>query len=114
MAWSKGQLRGKKTGGRKAGTPNKTSQEFQLILEEYGICAGEALLTIYAEQMEIYKAYKKQKNYDGMASVLRDASRTVGNMCEYTYPKMKAIEHVGEPAKTFADFVFASHSRVES
>ncbi len=105
MAWSKGKPRGSKTGGRKAGTPNKNSMVFHEALEKHGLDPGEALINIYREQMKIYETYKKKNDSEGMLSSLSAAERTASNICQYVYPKKKAVEHKTEGGMTFASFM---------
>jgi hypothetical protein len=95
--------------GRKKGTPNKKSLEFQQILEAHNFNPGEALIHIYKEQMLIFDERKKTKNKSGALEALSDAEKTVNDICQYVYPKKKAIEHSGElGVRTFADFMAAA------
>jgi hypothetical protein len=97
--------------GRKAGTPNKKTLEFQEILARNNFDPGQALVEIYQEQMKLFELMRKNRPYAlTPASVLLEkAQTTVNNICQYVYPRKKAIEHTGEVGvKTFADFIAAS------
>lgn len=94
--------------GRKKGTPNKKTVAFLQILEKHNFDPGEELIFIYKEQRAIFEQRKKNKNWEGALTALSDSERTVNNICQYVYPKKKAIEHTGEVnVKTFADFIEA-------
>lgn len=94
--------------GRKAGVPNKKTAEFMLMLEEKGFDPGAAYVELFQEQMRMYNEVQKAKRRAPTAgqSILADASATLNNICQFVYPKKKAIEHSGEVGvKTFADFM---------
>ena len=92
--------------GRQKGTPNKKSLEFQEILAANNFSPAEAYLELYKRQMEIYNYRRKRKNIAGMQTVLKDGAITLNNICQFVYPKKKAIEHTGEVGiKTFVDFM---------
>lgn len=94
--------------GRKKGTPNKKTLEFQIILQNNNFEPGEEFIYLYREQMKIFEQRKKDERFDGALEALSDAAQTLNNICQYVYPKKKAIEHTGEVGvKTFADFVAA-------
>lgn len=100
--------------GRKPGTPNKKTKEFMLMLEEKGFDPGEAYVELYHKQMELYELRRKKnpKNISGACAVLADAGISLNNICQYVYPKKKAIEHTGEVGvKTFADFMAAAKGK---
>lgn len=102
------------TAGRKAGTPNKKTKEFMLMLEEKGFDPGEAYVELYHKQMELFdlRRSKNPKNVSGAAEILSDAGVSLNNICQYVYPKKKAIEHSGEVGvKTFADFMAAAKGK---
>ncbi len=99
-----------KIGGREKGTPNKKSLEFQSILEKHNFNPGEALVEIYKKQMEIFNLMREKRPYalTNASILLEKAGVTVNNICQYVYPRKKAIEHSGEVGvKTFADFIAA-------
>ena len=94
--------------GRKKGTPNKKTLEFQLILQNNNFEPGEEFIYLYREQMKIFQQRKQDENLSGMLEALSYAAQTLNNICQYVYPKKKAIEHTGEiGVKTFADFMAA-------
>lgn len=98
--------------GRPKGTPNKKTKEFQLMLEEKGFDPGAAMVELYQKQMGLFEEFRKRnpnRNVPTAAGLLADASVTLNNICQYVYPKKKAIEHSGEVGvKTFADFMAAA------
>ncbi len=103
--------------GRKKGTPNKKTQEFMAMLENNNFDPGEEMVALFQKQMAIYEARMNQKNAKaigrpnlaGALVALGDASTTLNNICQYAYPKKKAIEHSGEVGvRTFADFMAAA------
>lgn len=65
--------------GRKKGTPNKMTQDLMKICEEEGVDPFRALLLVY----------KQAHIADTKLSALKE-------ICQYVYPKRKAIEHSGE------------------
>ena len=94
--------------GRPKGTPNKKTLEFQALLEKKNFSPGEALIKIFHEQMAIFEHRKKMRNFTGALIALDNAQTTANNICQYVYPKKKAVEHTGEVGiKTFADFIAA-------
>jgi hypothetical protein len=92
--------------GKKKGSHNKKSLEFQEILAQHNFSPAEAYLTLFKRQMEILNYRRKRKNIGGMQSILKDGAITLNNICQYVYPKKKAVEHTGEVGiKTFVDFM---------
>ena len=100
--------------GKAKGTPNKKTKEFMLMLEERGFDPGQAYVDLYFEQMKLFEEFRKlhkTRNLPTAAGFLADASVTLNNICQYVYPKKKAIEHSGEVGvKTFADFMAAAQA----
>ncbi len=101
-----------KTGGRQKGTPNKKTQEFLVMLEKNNFDPGEEYVALYRKQMAIYnhriKPVHGRANLAGALIALADASTSLNNICQFVYPKKKAIEHSGEVGvRTFADFIAA-------
>ena len=102
--------------GRPKGSPNKKTIEFQNMLAANNFDPGEEYVALYRKQMELYRMLaaekmrggKRMKNPSGAAAILSDAGVSLNNICQYVYPKKKAIEHSGEVGvKTFADFIAA-------
>jgi hypothetical protein len=86
---------GRKTGGRKAGTPNRKSQTVNEILESLGCNPIEGMATIAGNA--------------GNPPELR--GRMYAELAQYVYPKRKAIEHTGpgaEPQAHKLEVVFVS------
>jgi hypothetical protein len=73
---------GHKTGGRKAGTPNRTIREISELLESLGHNPIEAMVCIAT---------------DPEAS-LELRSRMNAELAHYVYPKRKAVEVAGDQA----------------
>lgn len=95
--------------GRPKGTPNKKTVEFLQIMQEQDFVPGEEFIKLYRRQMKIYELRRKNKNIPGMVEVLSNASTTLNNICQYVYPKKKAVEHTGEVGvRTFSDFMAAA------
>jgi hypothetical protein len=96
-------------GGRPKGIPNRKTVEFLQILEANNFNPGQALIDIYQKQMAIYELRNKSKNKGGALEALADAEKTVNDICQYVYPRKKAIEHSGDVTiRTFADFMAAA------
>ena len=97
--------------GRGKGTPNKKTVEFMQMLEEKGFDPGAAYVELFQKQMQLYEEKRKQnpKHKISQGVLLNQASQTLNNICQYVYPRKKAVEHTGEVGvKTFADFMAAS------
>lgn len=82
------------------------------MLEEKGFDPGAALVELYQKQMGLFEDFRKRHpNRLTMEAgeLLAKAGTTLNNICQYVYPKKKAIEHSGEVGvKTFADFMAAA------
>lgn len=92
--------------GRKKGTPNKKTLEFQAILEGKNFSPGEELIYVYQEAKKLYQWRKKNRNISGAMTCLDTMATTADKICQFVYPKKKAVEHTGEVGvKTFADFI---------
>lgn len=70
-------MRGKKTGGRNKGTPNKKTQGLIEICEEEDIDLFRALLSIAKNQSH-------EKNFEAIKEA-----------CQYVLPKRRSLEHSG-------------------
>lgn len=83
------------------------------MLERHNFDPGEEYVLLYKEQMRIFHDRKKNKrNQAGALEALSDAGHTLNNICQFVYPKKKAIEHTGEVGiKTFADFMAAAQGK---
>lgn len=73
-------MRGRKTGGRVAGTPNKATTDIQAKLAAIGCDPIEGLARIAIDS--------------GTAVAIR--ARCYAELSQYVAPKRKAIEHTGE------------------
>lgn len=90
--------------GRKKGTPNKKTVEFQKFLEQNNFSPAEALLQSYKDARAIFERRLKYNNLTGALDALNLATRAAENMAEYIYPKRKAVEHSGE-VKTITEWL---------
>lgn len=119
-------LDGKKTGGRRAGTPNKNSHALRLDLLEtlraHGFDPAAELIAVYKDARteyeraeEIHEAIQeKRADYkmiplsDSSGSeYLRIAKDAAKELMRYTYPQLKAVELTGQGGadlfQSFAD-----------
>lgn len=94
--------------GRKKGVPNKKTKELTAMLESHGFDAAEALVYCYKEAQKIFEFRKRRSNLAGALSALDRMETCASDLCQYVYPKKKAVEHSGKMAMTFADFVAGS------
>lgn len=95
--------------GRKKGTPNKKTIDFLLVLEKNNFDPGEELIYVYNQAKSIYKIMRQGKKYFQALQSLETMQTTADKICQFVYPKRKAIEHSGDVAvKTFADFIAAA------
>ncbi len=96
MAWEKGKTR-PESSGRKKGTPNKRTEELMAICQEEGLDPFRALVRFAkGEPLEDIPIEKKigimLKQFDALKEV-----------CQYLYPKRKALEHSGEINNPYMD-----------
>jgi hypothetical protein len=107
MAFVKGMKRPVKS-GRKKGTPNKATQDFKALLRDNNFSPGQALIDCYNAAIELYDKRHKHKNFMAAVDALKLAAKTADSIAQYTYPRLKAIEHSGEiGVRTFSDFIKA-------
>lgn len=81
------------------------------MLAEKGFDPGAAYIELFQKQMKLYD--EKRKNFPHhiatQGALLSQASQSLNNICQYVYPRKKAIEHTGEVnMKSFADFMAAA------
>lgn len=91
--------------GRKKGVVNKKTKDLMAMLESHGFDAAEALVYCYKEAQQIFEFRKKRSNLAGALSALDRMETCASDLCQYVYPKKKAVEHSGKMAMTFADFM---------
>jgi hypothetical protein len=82
---------GQKTGGRKAGTPNKRSLEVAEKLAEMGVDPIERLALIAAMAEEDAQAVEP----DARLPFIQLAKDCYKELAQYVAPKRKAVEHSG-------------------
>lgn len=70
-------MKGKKTGGRSAGVPNRKTQSLIQMCEDMNFCPFEAMLTIAKD------------------SEHKDSAMMLKEVATYLYPKRKSLEHSG-------------------
>lgn len=102
--------KGKRYGGRAKGTPNKRTQQLSEILESMGCDPALALARVVMDQnMGSGETYKQERftkegqpytvlGYDTEIKV-----RAATELCQYLYPKRKAVEHSGAIDTVSAD-----------
>lgn len=85
---------GKKTGGRKKGTPNKFTQDLHELAQEMGVNPFEVLLNFAKGD---YKALRlPETTAFGSPTIPPELrQKAAKDACEYLFPKRKAIEHTG-------------------
>lgn len=90
---------GKKTGGRKPGTPNKPTQDLQTLANNMKICPFEILLLFAAGdwqalgyESETYERYGKDFSNSMLYITPETRVKAAGFAAEYLYPKRKSIE----------------------
>ncbi len=87
----------KKTGGRKAGTPNKKTQLVEEILNTIGCNPLENLARIAnGESMRSLISLNKDNGeyvVDDVPPTLEQRLTANKELCQYLYPKRKAIDH---------------------
>ena len=94
---------GRKTGGRKAGTPNRRTTEVSKLLESLHCNPIEGMVSIAT---------------DPKAS-LELRGRMYGELAQYLYPKRKAVELAGDldatdPIRVVVETVPAAHNNLLS
>lgn len=77
--------KGKKTGGRTAGTPNKKTQSLLQMCDELNFNPFKAMLKIAADD-----------THDQQGFMLKE-------VCQYLYPKRKSLEHSGNISPELAE-----------
>lgn len=93
-------MKGKKTGGRKSGTPNKKTKELHEISARLGVDPFEVLLLFAAGDWKAlgYDAESAPSSYSEQGTVYKytiDPSvraRSAAEACQYMHAKRKAIE----------------------
>lgn len=88
--------KGRKTGGRAKGTPNKRSQVFAEVLDAEEFCPALAMVKIYRKAWNDYLATKDSES-------LKIALQAAVGMAPYKFPKLSALKVSGR-----VDFTDAS------
>lgn len=83
---------GRKTGGRKAGTPNKRSQEVAEKLEHMGVDPIERLALIAEMAEQDAQMAENPKDRLPHLQLAKDCHK---ELAQYVAPKRKAVEHSG-------------------
>ncbi len=89
--------KGRKTGGRQKGTPNKATQDVVARLKELGCDPIEGMAALALDT----------KNTPELRG------RMFAELAQYVAPKRKAVEHSAEPG-TFAGYVVSASEEDES
>lgn len=87
-------------GGRKKGTPNKSSVPAQQIAERLGVDPFEVLCLFVKGDAKKLKIKKDQLTPGIRVAAAMEAA-------QYLYPKRKAVEHSGELGLSLTDIVGA-------
>lgn len=96
-------MKGKKTGGRPKGTPNKRSQALEERAQALGVNPFEILLLFAKGDWEALgypSEFDTKYTSSGSPYSVRIISpdtrqRSAAEVCQYLHPKRKAIEHSG-------------------
>jgi hypothetical protein len=97
--------------GRPKGSVSKATQNFLNILAEKNFDPGLAYVEFYFQQMKLFEEFREKypKALVTQSEILEKAGSTLNNICQYVYPKKKAVEHSGEIVhKTWSDFIAAA------
>lgn len=106
---NRGAAPGERRGGRQKGTPNKKTQAIEAMLEHYGceplevlamVANGEPLKARIGVGELSKKAPGKEDGDDDFVEgdvipTLDQRINAAKELCNYVYPKRKAIEHSG-------------------
>lgn len=96
-------MKGRKTGGRVKGTPNKKTQDLLEKAEELGVDPFEILLMVAKGDWEGLGFESAKLVYFTAAGIeaekdritLSDRLSAASEACTYLHPKRKAVEHSG-------------------
>lgn len=97
--------------GRKPGSTNKRTAQFEEVLAKHNFCAASAMIEIFNESKKIYESYaeiyaaiSEAREIKGLIPLEEKADKYLkiaGDMaCEiasYAYPKRKAVETTVDP-----------------
>jgi hypothetical protein len=98
--------------GRKAGTPNKPTQELKELAEKLGVNPFEILLHFAKGDYEalglpesVVASYTKDGDPLPKPSISPELrQKSAKDACEYLFPKLKQVEHTGDtPAASLLD-----------
>lgn len=91
----------KKTGGRKAGTPNKKSSRADVkeILEKNNFDPIYEMIDTYKALRSLAAHKIKKSNGYGAGEALNSAGRIANDLAQFVVPKLKAVEHTGPGGK---------------
>lgn len=76
--------------GRKAGAPNRTTADLRALMEEEVGCP------VPLAMIKLAKRYMRQGEENCQPELIAIGGRLMGSVCDYAYPKLKAIEHSGK------------------
>jgi hypothetical protein len=94
--------KGKKTGGRKKGTPNKKTLNASIIAEEIGVDPFQVLMHFVVGDYEslgipeLSSVLTKEGVVEKLSITPEMRLSAAKEACQYIYPKRKAIEQVSE------------------
>jgi hypothetical protein len=94
--------------GRKKGTPNKATAAFRDVLGDHNFSPAEELIKVYKASWSLYEKRRQTRAFGAAVDALKLCAKIADDVAQYTYPKLKAVEHTGEVRhRTFADFMRA-------
>jgi hypothetical protein len=96
----------KKVGGRAKGSPNKKTVEFLQLLDKYDFDPGAEYILLYRDIRKVINFRKKKGNLPGALEAMDVGNRALNNICQFVYPRKKAIDHSGSvDVNNFAQFM---------
>ena len=106
--------RGKKTGGRTKGTPNKHKSSFRVALREYcdsiQVDPHQYMADIIADDSTIVYGLDRDGNpIEGPAAKPELKFNAAKELAQYLEPKLKAIEHSGNAEKPIVVSIRRAH-----
>lgn len=115
-------MKGRKTGGRKKGVANKTTDETRSLIERtLGASPLEKMAKLARDLLEEKVQLSKPLVVDKVMELVRDrgfelrlASDLLSDVAQYHSPKRKAIEHTGsdgEPLPPAVTYYLPSNAR---
>lgn len=83
----------KKYGGKRVGSVNKRTKEFETLLAHHDFCPASAQIDVYRKAEMQYESADQEQNTDLALKSLKIMSETSRDLCSYAYPKLKTIDY---------------------